>query len=185
MGYLQNVRVYLSGPVENSDNPVTWRQEIAIRLSNMGMIIYDPMYKPKWVPQVGVIEGRLMKEEYIQGKSIENINHAIRKYCLNLVRHCDLIILRLDNTFTVGTFEEIALAKDKPIFLISKEIPSMWLVDQIKLYGDRKDLYYCPTMDDCVDKLTKIDNSTIGLDLYEWLFLNLKGDLNVSHNFQA
>lgn len=183
MGRLKDVRCYLCGPVENSDSPITWRDEITNPLRQIGLIIYDPLRKPKWMPPV---DGKAQKDMRTNLGSPETRlkNHAARTFCMNIVRHCNIIILKMDYTFTVGTFEEIAIASGKPIFVISKEITSMWLIDQLNLYdGPRRDLYWCPTTIDCLNKMRKIDQGLIDVDPFEWVFLDNfyshKGENNV------
>ena len=58
------------------------------------------------------------------------------------------------------------------------------LKTEINLYNEQKrDLYWCSTMIDCLNKIRKIDQGTIDVDPFEWVFLDNfcshKGENNV------
>lgn len=188
MNHLKNTRIYLSGPIEFSQNPISWRQKISSKLKEIGIIIYDPLIKPDWLPKLDQKEQLKLKELYLQNQHIpivESNNKLIREYCLNLVRHADILIVKLDKTFTAGTLEEIKLAEGKPIFIITENV-SMWLVDQLNLYDiDRRNMYLHSTEDSCINTLCQINISMHGLNINkcEWIFINNEsGDTHVPSN---
>jgi hypothetical protein len=65
-------------------------------------------------------------------------NDITRQWCLSLVRISDILIFNLrGNIRTYGTYEELACASQKPVFLILDDIhlPSMWIASQFGLYN--------------------------------------------------
>ena len=184
MGNLASVKCYLSGAIESANSAPYqakgWRQKITPKLQELGIVVYDPLVKPKWMPEVSGATQREMAKNLDEGitagvalDKIELHNNMTRIFCLNLVRHANIIIVKIDKTFTVGTFEEIKLAEGKPIFIIADGIPSMWLIDQLDLYAYyRRDLYLHSTIDKCLNKLEHINNNTNLInDKLEWIFL--------------
>jgi hypothetical protein len=195
-GLLKNVRVYLGGAVESHHSPNGWRTTISKPLETLGMVVLNPLLKPAWMPQIDAAQQRKMKETLthylnpidrynwcIEAQRIASDNNAIRQYCLALVRMADILIIYLDRTFTVGSFEELSIARGKPIFIISKDpIPSMWLMDQLNLYSQRFRLYVHKSIKSCIKTLTQIHhNKTVTvilpyLDPFEWIFLSTLPD---------
>lgn len=174
MGNLAGIKFYLSGPVESSKDPLNWRNIITNKLIKYNSIVLNPLEKPIWMSNIDGQRQYNMRKQYSGPGLLESEitqNKEIRQYCLSLVRYCDIMITYLDNTFTVGTFEEIKNADGKPIFIISKDVPSMWLIDQLNLYGHRKTLYFHNSIDDFILKLDEIDNDHSDIDPYEWIFI--------------
>lgn len=177
---LHRTRVYLSGCVEASNDPNSWRIQITPLLENMGIIVLNPLIKPDWMPQITAQQQRAMKEKLIKEEDLLQIqieNSIIRQYCLALVRICDFMIVNIDHTFTAGTFEEISLAAHKPHFIISDtEIQSMWLVDQLNYYSKyNRDLYCHKSINSLIMKLQAIHNGELSekqLDRLQWIFLS-------------
>lgn len=174
---LNKTRVYLSGCVESSNDPYSWRTEITPQLENMGIIVLNPLIKPKWMPQINAQQQLEMKKKLIINENISQIqveNNIIRQYCLALVRMCDFMIVNIDRTFTAGVFEEISLATHKPHFIISDtEIPSLWLVDQLNYYTKHdRDLYCHKTINSLIMKLQAIHKGEEQLDNLKWIFLS-------------
>lgn len=180
MNLLARSRVYLSGAVESTQNPHSWRVEIANKLNEMGMVVYDPTLKPDWFPNITGEQQRRWKKKLgsnLRDSSLELIKHdnnLVREFCLCLTGSADIFIVKLDTKiFTAGTFEELCLAKQahKPIFLICEEkMPSMWLCAQLDLY-EKRDLYIHKSIEGVVNTLKKIDAGMIDVkeDL-RWLF---------------
>jgi hypothetical protein len=180
MGYLSGKSVYLCGAVEAHQSPNSWRNKITPHLQQHGLVVLNPLIKPKWMSSIDAIGQKEMKQilinsrNYFDIEKVKRDNTIIRAYCLSLVRMCDFFIVKLDNVFTVGTFEEITIAKDKPIFIISDvDIPSMWLMAQLNIYNleDRK-FYLHKTMESCLSTLEQINEKIPNnLDPFKWIFL--------------
>lgn len=176
MGFLSGTKAYLGGPVEASDSPTSWRNEMSGKLLEIGVYPLNPLNKPNWMPQIDGLTQRKFKDKVLEDKSseIKEINQKIRKYCLALVRMSDFLIVKLDNSQTIGTFEELKMAEGKPVFIISdQEVPSMWLFDQLDLY-DNRSIYMHRTIASCFTKICMID--FVGpdqryLDPFKWIFL--------------
>lgn len=147
-------------------------------------IVWDPYYKPPWMDKFDGSVQREMRSNLSDPSTIR-ANGDIREYCLHLAANCDIFILYLDGTFTVGALEELAVAKYKPIFVISDDIPSMWLVDQLDAYNC-SDFVFHDTIFDLVNLLLKVDNGTIdlqkvmGINLFKWMFMLNGGDYATS-----
>lgn len=187
MGLLQNCKAYLCGPAEADSNCMTWRSILSRQLREIGIEPINPLEKPVWLHDTGPDKQKQIKEQILDG-DLSNIktNSNIREYCLSLVRMSDIIIINIYNFHTVGSFEEINECKYKPIFILSdREIPSMWLLDQLNIYHTRKFyIHYDGLIDDSIRKLIKtlknIDDGTNKSyessinEMIKWIFITRK-----------
>jgi hypothetical protein len=193
MGRFKNTTVYLGGAVEADTDPSSWRNKIKPKLEELGVEVWDPLKKPHWMVQVDGATQAGWKKDIKAGPKdfpcprnlidIWAFNNQIREFCLHLVAQANFLIIKLDKTFTVGTFEELSLARHKPVFIICKdEIPSMWLMDQLGLYQHDKHLYIFPDIPSLMARLRDIDKggniSKWGnVNQHKWLFMTYKADL--------
>lgn len=135
---ISGLRAYLAGPVENSDDAVSWRLDMSNFLRQLGVVVYDPLIKPDWFPENCKIDPKAYKNVI---NSVEPSASAIidtfeatsflRKACLKMVSSCDFVICYMPKMFTAGTFEEIYLAGnlDKPVlFCMPDGIVSTWVL---------------------------------------------------------
>lgn len=175
--------MYLCGAIEVHQDPHSWRNQITSPLEALDIAVLNPLVKPKWVPQIDAGGQRAMCDKLLDrgtthGGIIQIIeqNHTIREFCLSLVRIADFIIVKLDKTFTVGTFEEIKAAQGKPIFVISDdEIPSMWLADQLGHYFEGRRLMYSHRdINSCLTVLRGINEGNVNIDNQSWIFLEYR-----------
>jgi len=157
MDKLKNTTAYLAGPVESSKDPNNWRKEASTKLKTLNITPWDPLIKPRWVPQIDGKAQAKMKEDI---PKYQETNKMLRKFCLHLAANATFIIVKIDKTFTVRTFEEIAVAKYKPVFVISEDIPSMWLVDQLDAY-DNLEFVFHKSIDSLMDLLKKINRGEV------------------------
>lgn len=173
MNLLRNARVYLSGPIEAVDDAETWRVKITQPLLQMGAKVWDPLVKPDWVEDIDGAKQREMKQCLLDGVCVKSSNCMVRQLGLHLAANCDLVIVRINKEFTVGTFEELAVAKFKPVLCLCDDaIPSMWLVDQLDAYDNWKFIFHTK-MKSLVHTLRQIDSGTIvPQDKFRWIFLN-------------
>jgi hypothetical protein len=188
MGMLQNCSIYLSGAIEAHQSPTTWRNQLTPKLKKMGMIVYDPLVKPTWMPQVDGAEQASWKKRdgtgygptLPRGDEIRVKNRVIRQWALALTNSCNMMVVKLEKkVFTAGTFEEIKVACDanKPVFIICDEPdwPSMWLVDQVPMgYRDPYNTFF-NNEGDFIEFLRKIDTGEAWVDPIQWIFLTHNG----------
>lgn len=182
MNKLKGARIYLSGPIESSENATGWRNKLAKRLSCVIPTIrmWDPLQKPSWTEDIDgpkQVQMRMALESVYSEDMIRNIrnrNHMIRRLGQSMAAQCDIVILGLDGSFTAGSLEEVEVAKHKPIFVLnlqSGKIPSMWLVDQLDAYNNINFVFH-ESIDSLVSILMRIDNGTKEPpDPYRWLFM--------------
>ena len=186
MGNLAGSRVYLCGAVEVESDPNNWRALITPALEMFGLVVLNPLIKPPWMPAVDGKAQRAFKESLIQNPNekinyIKKNNDAARNYCLALVKMCDFTIVKLTKTFTVGTWEEISIARGKPCFIICDDlIPSMWLMSQLNIYDNiKREIYIHKSLDSCLTRLARINSNKnlefdLNLDPFDWIFIRYK-----------
>jgi hypothetical protein len=176
---LKNVSVYLSGAIEQSNDPSTWRSRLTIRLQKLNMKVLDPLIKPSWMSNVTGPEQAAWKKEIIEGQWIDSIivkNKEIRDVCLSLSHGCNMMIVRIDKkSFTVGTWEEmvVAVQAKKPVLILcEEEIPSMWLLEMLGAYY-KQDRAKClfQTEDQLIEYLDKVDKGLVYVDNIKWSFM--------------
>lgn len=192
MNLLRGVKVYLGGPVEASLDPNNWRNSITTILEKMEMIVLNPLVKPTWMPPVdGVRQNELKHILSQRGVTPSTISHdtitiendAARRYCLSLVRAADILIINISHkTFSVGTWEEVTLARDKPIFVICEDdIPSMWLYSMLGISSHiERERYFKRDVNSVLSEFSVINDLHISNlemtyfttnDLFKWIFL--------------
>lgn len=194
---LVGAKVYLSGAIEADQNASTWRNRLTPRLEELGMTVWDPLVKPDWMAKVdgpgqaawkAVIanQTRLKKtdsaDEFVKNShawsqelkpllEIEQMNREIRKVCLKIAGHCDLMLVKIDKKiFTVGTWEELTVAVQRsiPIFILCDEkIPSMWLVDMLDAYYKPDEVFF-QTEDALIKHLSDISTGVAQVDKSDW-----------------
>jgi hypothetical protein len=172
--FLKGARVYLCGPVEHSVD-LSWRDQVAKELSDLGLIFWNPLVKPSWMFDVdGVMQGQIKRDILAGVGEAGVINGLIREWCLHLVSNCDIVILRCSGEFTVGTWEEISLAKYKPVLCwCDEKAVSAWLIDQ--LGQDPKDSFFFK-LDDLAKYLRNINVTGEVPDLLKWSFITHRSD---------
>jgi hypothetical protein len=181
MNWLRNARFYLAGPIESSDNADFWRSRLETILPHrFDSVVWNPLQKPKWIPDVDGTAQAALKSD-ISSERTRSINGILRKFCQHMAANCDIFIVKIDKTFTVGTFEELGIAKYKPVFVLTGEsgIPSMWLVDQLDAYNNI-DFVFHHGVDELVETLDRVDRGGVKFeDPYRWMFLT--HNLGVNH----
>jgi hypothetical protein len=182
MNKLRGARIYLSGPIESAKNSTNWRNKLAGKLSlpDIGVRIWDPLQKPSWADDIDgpkQVQMRMALESVHSEDMIRNIksrNNMIRRLGQSMAAQCDIMVLGVDGSFTVGSLEEVDIAEHKPIFVLnlqSGRIPSMWLVDQLDAYNNI-DFVFHEDIASLEKTIRGIDSGEIELtDRYRWLFL--------------
>lgn len=189
---LIGAKCYLSGAIEADQNASTWRNRLTPRLEELGMITWDPLVKPDWMAQVSGAEQAAWKkiianpppmfdnssasEPYkgwcgSENDIIETKNREIRKVCLKIAGHCDLMIVKIDKKiFTVGTWEELTVAVQRsiPVFILCDEkIPSMWLVDMLDAYRKPNEVFF-QTEDELIKHIYDISTGVVQVHKSDW-----------------
>ena len=135
--YLYIMKIYLCGPVEHDTHADDWRTRLTQQLPEHQIL--NPLIKPDhFPPEAKMPQGSYWKAwERSQGNPTPELLKAFKgmHYCINacraMVLESDLLICRLPKIFTVGTIEELLLAKQwgkKVLFLCPDGPPSFWLM---------------------------------------------------------
>jgi hypothetical protein len=190
---LRGSKAYLAGPVDQSNDPVSWRTKVRTELLEpMGILTYDPLIKPSWMPY----EGKLPVSKYkdylnkAQEGPIPESNMPwsgmaeCRRMCLRMVSSADFVICYLPKQFTIGTFEELTLANQqgKPILVVTPEpLNTTWL--PVMLSGSCEDWltsHQFNTWEALYEFIARIDNDEwVSVDIYKWLFASYFSDSDV------
>jgi len=198
MNLLNNTKCYLIGPIEQSADPVGWRNKITAELNKLGVKVYDPMKKPYWAPKVTVAnKGSFLdalnnnKEYTQQDKDAFEGMRWIRTIDKRFVNDADFVVCFLPKTFSVGSCEELSICANsgKPVLIWSDKdlIPSSWLADMLcKDIEEIRETFF-KSSDAVMDYLNKVNNNEIPLDPFKWVFLtyfnnNIKIKYARNHN---
>ncbi len=169
-GLLHKTKSYLVGPMQYGDGRA-WRENITDKLSQIGIVCYDP-YKKPFVVDVeesenvaAHLQDLIARGEYDQ---VATRMKLIRSYDLALVDKADFIIAYIDpRIITVGSWEEIFWSNrlKRPIFLIiegGKAACPFWL------FGTIPHKYIYNNIDEVVEVLRKIDSGEKPMDSDRW-----------------
>jgi len=175
---LANARVYLCGPIENSNEPINWRDKASAELSKLGMVVWNPLVKPFWMSDIDGKRQREMRDK-LHIHEIKLHNHSVRLLGLHLVANCDIVLLRINGEPTIGTYEELSVAKYKPVICwCDEDVPSMWLVDQLNCY-DYPHYVFHRSINDIMSYLRKVDSGVIDVpDRFRWSFVTYGDNYN-------
>lgn len=151
-----------------------WREEIALKLKEIGIVCFDPYSKP-FVKDIQECEESfeelhsLMENENFD--EVEKRMKEIRIHDLKLVDRADVIIAYFDPKIaSVGSVEEIATANrmKKPIFLVinggKKKCP-LWFL------GTIPHRYIYDSFDQVIETIFKIDSGEKEMDSDRWKLL--------------
>ena len=197
MNHLEGTRVYLAGPIENSDDAVSWREAITPALHDLKIKVWNPLIKPDWTGNIDGKNQRKLKEiirsdpkdggrpnlrylDHIHSKETKlafEQNKHIRTNGLRLASAADFIICRMTGEFTAGTFEEIAEGKrcGKPVlFWIDDKYMSMWLIAQFCEHPGGEHRVFYETCDDLIEFLSSVDRGNYTIEPSQWIFMEWK-----------
>lgn len=141
MNRLRGTACYLAGPMTAvQDLGVAWRQAITPDLNDLGVVVLDPTNKPIEIGQ----ENQKQREhlaDYIANGNFDEVRRfmkVIRRVDLRCIDLSSFVIVRLDGTDTMGTYEEIALSvkEQKPTLIwldgkLNKKNVNPWLYAQV------------------------------------------------------
>lgn len=192
MSLLKDATIYLSGPIEASQDPNSWRNRLRPKLEALGLVVWDPLVKPAWMHQITGPEQAAWKKlfsdpsardctDMIQCNDAKTKNREIRDVCLAITNSANMMIVKVDKkTFTVGTWEEVTIAaqqKKPTFFLVDGEenlIPSMWLVDMFDAYNNPRDVFF-PSEDALFSYLKAVDDGNRYINNTRWAFKTYGG----------
>ncbi len=173
MGILFGTKAYLAGPIEQDNDPNSWRNSIKGKLNELGVTCWDPLDKPDWIDRgfTGVAQ-RADKFELIKSDCDHGIiarNVEIRNVALRLASAADFVVCKIGGP-TVGTFEELALAKTclKPVLFFG-DIDSSWRCVQFMSQGYTA---FHLTMGALLEYLDRVDKLTERVSPVDWIFLD-------------
>lgn len=165
---LRGAACYLAGPMTDlPDLGIGWRQAITPALKAMGVVVLDPTDKPIDIGRENAearAEFRAMREAGdLEG--VREVMKVIRRVDLRCVDLSSFIIVRLDGTPTMGSYEEIAMSvrEQKPTLIwldgaFTKENVNPWLLSQVPLehiFESREELLsFLHTIDESVEHPT-------------------------------
>lgn len=172
MSILAKCKTYLVGPLERSDDAVSWRTKVKKSLEKIEVISFDPTSHPYLLD---IDEGK--QDSLIEIRNTGNLNlleekmKQIRRFDLGMVDRADFIVAYIDpETQTWGSIDELVHAEgmNKPIFMCvegGKRKCPLWL---FSLVSHR---YMYNSVDELLDKIEKIDSGEIEIDSKRWRLL--------------
>ncbi len=167
---------YLAGPMTDcADLGIGWRESIIPELKAMGVVVLDPTNKPIDIGREGKAEREHFKAMREAGdlEGVRQFMKVIRRVDLRCVDLSSFLIVRLDGTPTMGTFEEIAMGvrEQKPVLIwldgtYSKANVNAWLLSQVPLE------YIFESREELLDYLHRIDDSIDHPEDRRWMLFN-------------
>ncbi len=162
---LRGAAVYLAGPMTDCpDLGIGWRESLIPELKSMGVVVLDPTNKPIDIGKEDAEARSHFKAMRDAGdlEGVRQVMKVIRRVDLRCVDLASFVIVRLDGTPTMGTFEEIAMGvrEQKPVLIwldgaYTKANVNAWLLSQVPLehvFESREELLaYVRTIDDSVE----------------------------------
>jgi hypothetical protein len=170
---LNKTKTYLVGHMQYLSGR-NWREEIAEKLSPLGITSFDP-YKKPFIKDVD--EGENSRQEmdvWMKTKQYDRVTNKmkmVRAYDLNLVDRSDFIIAHLvPEVASWGSAEEIvtAVREKKPIFISmegGKSKTPLWML------GMLPHKYIYNSLDEIVEMLYAIDSGQKEIDSDRWRLL--------------
>lgn len=160
---LRGAACYLAGPMTDMpDLGISWRQAITPYLKEMGIVVFDPTAKRIEIGD----ESAPAREHLMRMRDagdlvgVRNWIKPVRRVDLRMVDLSSFLIVRLDGTPTMGTFEEIdkATLECKPILVwldgeLNCRTVNPWLPGQIPPH------YIFESMEEVLNYLGQIDRS--------------------------
>lgn len=172
-GLLYGSRVYLGGNIENCKNPISWREEIAESLSQLGVVSLSPtqdafLGHPREDKEMG-LRLRKLRGNGRYGK-VADIMRMIVQKDLRMIDISDFTIFKLDvEKPTWGTPHEIiqaALQRKPVLFLVEdRRTTPLWFLR----YVPPKHIF--ETVGALIKYLTKIHKGIVPLDTKLWKLL--------------
>lgn len=163
MNRLRGTACYLAGPMTDlPDIGIGWRKAVTPYLEDLGVVVLDPCDKKIEIGKEGQRQRQYLQQYRESGdfEAVRQFMKVIRRVDLRMIDLSSFVIVRLDGTPTMGTYEEIAMAvkEQKPIIVwldgeLTKKNVNPWLFAQV----DPK--YVFESWADILAYLTEIDQS--------------------------
>lgn len=183
MNRLRASACYLAGPMTSCDDLGTaWRQSITPELHKLGVVVLDPTDKPIEIGCENFGARQEMQQHRDAGRieKVRDFMKVIRRVDLRCVDLASFIIVRLDGTDTMGTYEEIAVAvkEQKPVLVwldgtLNRNNVNPWLIAQVPTE------YLFESQTELLDYLAEIDSCETHPTDRRWMlfdFAKLYGD---------
>ena len=173
---LWRTRTYLIGHMENvsATEGETWRDQLTPELEKMGVVVFNPYYKP-FINEIDESpesrDKRIALRNRGKFKKVCEDMRVIRSFDLSLVDRADFIIAHIKpNIASWGTADEFLTANrmKKPIFLSvegGKKNCPLWLLGVIPAK------YIYDTPQDILKVIKKIDSGKKHTDSSRWRLL--------------
>lgn len=175
---LRGAACYLAGPMSAcQDFGESWRNIVTPQLRELGVVVLDPTHKPIEIGR----EDAAARAEFVKMKEagdlegLRQVLKVIRRVDLRCIDLSSFVIVRLDGTDTVGTWEEIAMAvsQRKPTLIwlageVKKAHLNPWMLAQTKLE------YIFDTWEDLYAYLKTIDESPAHPEDHWWLLFDFE-----------
>jgi hypothetical protein len=174
----------MAGAVETAPDPFNWRNVLSRQLLELDIIPLNPLIKPSWFKDFTVDDQYLFKEvirkqhNSLTSESNESWiqNKTMRQFCLHLIASANFVIVKLDKTFTVGTFFELSLCKYKPVFILTDDPAlSTWLIAEFDLEPCELKEYFHKDIDSLISYLRQVDGGNIiPSNKLKWCFMTYR-----------
>jgi len=195
MGILTGTSSYLVGPVELDPQASDWRDMVTEKLATMGVVVLNPMKKPKWVGRC-LTPQEILTSSFMSGvgglskEDALSVQLESRQICLRLVHATDWAICYLPKTQTIGSIEELAILSQRgvQVFFVCKPPISMWLTSMFISRVEEFQSVFFGNWDALFGHLDEINKGKVPVDPLKWVFLtwNRKGgDNDGTDNKQA
>tara|TARA_Y100001938_G_C8101556_1_gene442173 strand:+ start:11925 stop:12461 length:537 start_codon:yes stop_codon:yes gene_type:complete len=173
MNLLFNTKTYLVGHMQYLSGR-NWREEVAEKLSPLGITCFDPYKKPFVKDVEEDEESREQMNAWMNEERYDKVTEKmkiIRSYDLNLVDRSDFIVAHLvPDVASWGSAEELvtAVRMKKPIFISmegGKSKTPLWML------GMLPHKYIYNSLDEILNMLYAIDNGKKQIDSDRWRLL--------------
>ncbi len=174
MGYLNEHRVYLSGPIGAAkDDGMSWRQTLTPKLKEFGLVVADPTNKTS--TNAGEVkEDKALFKQLIKDRKFKELKekfYPVVRYDLRQTDLASFLIVEYDpNIPTVGTWHEVVVAthiEKKPVLIHCAEENldkfNPWILTFIKPQ------WLFTNWDDMISYLRGIDKGNI--DTSHWILV--------------
>ncbi len=179
MGLLKDTSVYLAGPVEHAQDATSWRDELTVFLTGMGIRVYDPMNPPDWAgykkpDAVHIYNAYIGQSSRLSRSDAFALQRRVMAVCRRWAYACDWMICCLPKIFTIGTSDELTIVEacGKPVMLwMPDTISSSWAVNMVCRSEDDFDKAVFHNKEALVSAIQAIDSGKTPLDPLQWVFL--------------
>lgn len=173
-GTLWGTKIYLSGPMENTSDGRSWRQTAKARLSNLGIVCFDPYEKPFLHAFEENEQTRAELKDAMQNGEFDWVHRRMKEVRNTDLRICDLSDFGLffidPKIVSYGTAEELSMmnSQKKPCFIVvngGKKLAPLWLMGVLPPH------YFYDSLEDALSMIERIDSGRREIDSNRWRIL--------------